>query len=248
MEYSRTAERKLRSVERELDNKHHLARLAHAMAPDPTRWEYRGVMIDGGRGLMVNSCTCGHPIRWIFKIHNKDDGRTLPIGSTCIGSSVPYLVASGAEGLAEALQRAVKKHQEALAAAQREVRDAENSEVVKGLMDTRQQLFDWARGEREAGTYLPRSLWTDAVRFEHRRVKALSTPGRLAASLRKKLTGHYVGAFEVVKRPSANMPLPEDEALRAKILEGVREVMARSGDDKKRRLCAILDALERMWN
>jgi hypothetical protein len=246
MQNSAAMTQKINQAERKVDNLAHLERLATAMAPDPTRWEYRGEVLDGGGGLEQVHCTCGHPIRWIFPIYDRDSGRSLPIGSTCIAASVPYLIHSGAQGLADALQAALQRHQEALAEAARQVRDAVNNEVVASLLATREALFTWAKGEREVGTYLPRGLWTDAV-YRNRQAAACSTPGRTAASLRKRLENYYVDSFRVVRQPQGKMPLPKDAVLRGKILAGVEDARNRARDAKRERLDKILAALHQIW-
>jgi len=129
----------------------HLQRLADGMAPDPREWAYTGEVQDAkGAGAR---CVCGHPIRWIFVIRRDRDGATLPIGSTCIETSIPYLVTHGAEGLADRLQEAVRELrrevQRRAAAAKREAREAENEETIARLCDDWERLAWWRKQARD---------------------------------------------------------------------------------------------------
>lgn len=129
----------------------HLQKLADAMAPEPREWSYTGEVVDAqGEGA---KCVCGHPIRWIFVIRRERDGALLPIGSTCIETSIPYLVTHGAEGLAELLREAVRElrreTQRQATAAKREVRETEQGEVVERLTRDWAELIDWQRRARD---------------------------------------------------------------------------------------------------
>lgn len=50
---------------------------------DGKDWKFTGEVADGGINSQAK-CACNHPIRWIFIIQNKKDGRLESLGSTCI--------------------------------------------------------------------------------------------------------------------------------------------------------------------
>jgi hypothetical protein len=61
---------------------HYAERLAAALG-DGSRWEYRGDCCELPRA--VGRCSCGHHgLRYLFTLHNIDDGRTAIVGSVCV--------------------------------------------------------------------------------------------------------------------------------------------------------------------
>lgn len=63
---------------------HYAERLAAALG-DGSRWEYRGECCELARP--TGRCACGHHgLRYVFKLHNLDDGRTAIVGSVCVFS------------------------------------------------------------------------------------------------------------------------------------------------------------------
>ncbi len=57
-------------------------RLLAALAPDPTRWEWRGESIEAAH-YGEHQCACGQPILRLHPIHRRITGRTLVIGAIC---------------------------------------------------------------------------------------------------------------------------------------------------------------------
>lgn len=82
-------------------------RLAAALG-NPARWEYRGDCVDLGR--CTGRCACGHcGLRYLFGIHNIDDGRKVVVGSTCIKNfrgGLPVDLVDGIESDAKRLREA----------------------------------------------------------------------------------------------------------------------------------------------
>jgi len=63
---------------------HYAERLAAALG-DGSRWEYRGDCCELPRA--EGRCSCGHHgLRYLFTLHNIDDGRTAIVGSSCVFS------------------------------------------------------------------------------------------------------------------------------------------------------------------
>jgi len=61
---------------------HYAERLAAALG-DGSRWEYRGDCCELPRA--VGRCSCGHHgLRYLFTLHNIDDGRTAIVGRVCV--------------------------------------------------------------------------------------------------------------------------------------------------------------------
>lgn len=212
----------------------HVLRLADAMAPDPTEWSYDGEVLDG-KGNNVH-CACGRTIRWVFPIRRSRDGAQLAIGSTCIESSVPYLMAAGADGLAGQLEEAMEAHRQALAETQRRQRDASASEVVQDLAADFESLQSWKR-EQVAAFRLrrgPRPDLPGSLQQKAALPKAGSTPARTAASMRDRYTKVVLAWAQGDEGTVVAPPVPAEAGLRAKLASA----LARERD-------AALDAAER---
>jgi len=80
-----------------------------ALAPDPTEWTYDGTCIDHGPRSQAR-CVCGQRIRYVFVVTRPRDGRSIQIGSVCITTSIPLLLAGGAADLADRLAEGVRRH------------------------------------------------------------------------------------------------------------------------------------------
>lgn len=207
------------AAERAAGNVEHALKIATAMAPDAKEWSFQGEVVDaGGEGAF---CACGHAIRYVFILRRMRDGATLPIGSVCIESTVPVLMTTGAERLAGQLAAALEAHRKALADAQKAIRDAEASVEVQGLMAELNALKAWALDAKANRVFLPRSLW-ELTAGRIKPVKAASTPGRTAASLRTRLTPFYVAAIHHgLTNGRVSCPLPKDRKLITKVAEGI---------------------------
>ncbi len=70
-------------------------RLLAALAPNPTRWEWRGESYEAAYYGQY-SCACGHPIRRLHPIYCRVTGRLMVIGGVCLeahfmtASRAPY--------------------------------------------------------------------------------------------------------------------------------------------------------------
>ena len=63
---------------------HYAERLAAALG-DGSRWEYRGECCELARA--DGKCACGHHgLKYLFTLHNRDDGRKTDVGSVCVFS------------------------------------------------------------------------------------------------------------------------------------------------------------------
>ena len=144
-----------------LANLEHLKRIADAMYPDPREWAYTGQVIDAG--APCEKCACGHPIRYIFVIERKRDGKALPIGSTCITSTVPHLLANGAVNLATALRQALSDHEQALADIAKSERAAQQHADCEAARLEYEQVNQRAlairRGFVERGAWIPHAIY-----------------------------------------------------------------------------------------
>lgn len=79
-----------RSIEREiakLDNFSEIVRKFVQRLGDPSKYEFRGEVIDLGR--VAGKCTCDEDIRYIFLIYGPN-GEVAPCGSTCIKHFMSY--------------------------------------------------------------------------------------------------------------------------------------------------------------
>jgi hypothetical protein len=84
-----------------------------ALAPDPSEWGYDGTCIDNGPRSRAH-CVCGQPIRYVFVVTRARDGRSIDVGSVCITTAIPQLLAGGAGALAERLADGLKRHEAAV--------------------------------------------------------------------------------------------------------------------------------------
>lgn len=93
----------------------HALALINALAPDPSKWEYRGECVDGGGENC--ECACGHPIRWCFPIYFESQVKI--VGSTCVNHFAAINPETGnlmLEKLAELEAKLASAKKEALAA------------------------------------------------------------------------------------------------------------------------------------
>ena len=214
-----------------IDNIQHALKIAAAMAPDPREWAYNGKCYEAD-GIIPERCACGHPIRQVFVIDRERDGATLNIGCVCIDSTVPHIIASGNQGLAEALQKAKADLEAQIKARAKEKRDAEASVEVQGLAEEYETLRQWVRDLKQDMAqnkeYVPGSIYGGIKGLP----KAASTPGRTAASIRTRyesvwlelsylhVRGYYTYGnysnreyLKYLPKP----PIPKDEKLRKRI-------------------------------
>ncbi len=191
--------------------KEHLARLTLAMAPDPRAWRYTGMYEDTG-GL-IGRCACGHQIRHIFFIERPADGAKLPIGSTCIGSSIPYLLANGAGELAGRLEEAATELKRKMEEETRRRGAEEKRAEIRTLAAYAGQLAGWFQflrkrveasfleavksGRRAPYQWPP--YWRDRKYMRIVAFLPAATPGRTAAALKQRLRTFLFEAADLEK-------------------------------------------------
>jgi hypothetical protein len=183
----------IRADDRKVDNLSHLTRLANGMTrngQDVRDWTYTGEVADSGP--FGASCTCGHPIRWVFTIVNTKTSDILPIGSVCIGTSVPYLISHGNETLAAQLQAAVEKLRKDLAEAERRERDARNDVIASALLEYGKELNCWRRLRLDR--YRAQRRFAPEHIYRQLKLNANSTPGRTASAAKKKIVNFLLAA------------------------------------------------------
>lgn len=145
------------------ENVEHLLRLARAME-DPSEWEYNEEMVDSGPNSTAK-CVCGHDIRYIFYIYRERDGKKLPIGSSCIKNSIPYLIETGNKDLAEKLSDAYDEFKrqinEAIALAAKRKREQTNNDRIEIILRDMENLIIFLDKVRESynGGYIPYPLY-----------------------------------------------------------------------------------------
>lgn len=193
----------------EIEGLEHSQRIAAAMAPDPTEWAYHGEVIDSGPGGGAR-CTCGHPIRYIFLIERERDGKKLPIGSVCIDSTVPFLISSGADGLADRLSEARQKLEEDLKEEKRRAREQAAEVEVQELLGFWEVMKEWRLAAWQAGRAGARPYLVGRIYKGLGKPTACSTAGRTAASLTVKLATAYADALHTLRADGNHrFPLPE---------------------------------------
>ncbi len=77
--------------------KRHVIKIAQRMEPDPSKFVFKEYRQAPG------ACACGQKINRQFVLRGPDNTEMV-IGSTCIDATVPFLIAMGAEDLAEAIR------------------------------------------------------------------------------------------------------------------------------------------------
>ncbi len=205
-------------------NLRHLEKISAAM-PDAQNFEFTGIVND--LGAMAGHCACGHPIRYEFIVAHKTSGKQDVLGSVCIESSVPYIIASGNEVLAAALMRALEELEERKREAMKQLRDAKNSEDVQTLEAYWENTIKpWHKEAREEWKSRPqKGSYTGYPDFLYKplpALKAMSTPGRTASSIRRKIVTLARNAFE---RDLRFPPLPYDEKLRQSVEKELNSVL-----------------------
>lgn len=164
---TKTESENMNKKETRIENLLHIQKIAAAME-DPTKWAYNGDMTDSGPGGK-SACTCGHPIRYIFWIEREEDGKRLPIGSSCIKTTVPYLIEMGADNLADKLNTAIEEFQEyynkLLCETAKRKRDHDNNEKLNSITKDLDILVEFVKTERKSyqnshdGYYVPYPLY-----------------------------------------------------------------------------------------
>ena len=224
MDFSQASDtKKIRQTTKSIDNLKHRKKIADAMAPDPTKWEYSGDCVDAGP--YGAKCTCGHPIRYVFYI-TKDD-KMLPLGSTCIETTVPHLIACGANCLAEKLQAAQQKLKKEIrdkfAAKKKRQRDHENNKIVSSMIQDIEEMIDVHKKFRlacyESGIYMPYYFYRPL-----RIPGACKTTGHTLNRLKKFYTENVISWIrssreEGYKCGSPAIPVPKNDTLLTILLE-----------------------------
>lgn len=220
-----------RPTSRPLDRLQHVARLAAALAPDPTEWAYSGEVYDAGpavNGRLVK-CACGHSIRWVFVLVRARDGAKVNVGSVCIESTVPYLISQGAGSLAGSLQSAHEAWAAEIREAERRARVAADSHRVQALAEFRSKLVMWIEEVSELhhrGGYrcgLPSCAYEGI-----KQTSPASTPGRTAQAMATALSRVAIDILDWlrIERPTWAPCLPrlhpDVEARVRKMAEGKR--------------------------
>ncbi len=209
----------------------HAARIAEVMRPDdPADFTFEGEVTDHGPRSTAK-CSCGHPIRYEYTVRHKRSGRQIPIGSTCIASTIPWLQTVGADGLAAALEAAVAKAEADRKEAARLMREAKSSEAVAELSRDYEALRSWyaeaRRQARQAGGWVPQFLYGKCPLPAT--LKPASTAGRTAAGLRRRIATFYKSAAEWLELDAEELrryQLPALPALTTAGAEAVRKSYA----------------------
>lgn len=210
-----------------VQNLKHAAKIAAAMAPDPREWSYEGKFYEA-EGMMPEHCACGHPIRNVYVVERLRDGAQIRIGSTCIDSTIPYLIGAGAEGLAEALRKALADQEAQRKEIQRRVAEAKASDEVSRLEADYEALraYTKAVSEQLRSRHISQP---EVIRYGIQLPKAASTPARTAASMRKRYADTWCKLAYLVANGyepylnfgivdiDGNIPLSKDEKLVASI-------------------------------
>jgi hypothetical protein len=149
------------------------------------------------------------------------------VGSTCIESTVPWLLAHGADDVARRLEGALEAHQRALAEAKRRERDAAQSVQVQEMLVDWEALYAWRRTAVEScrtrRAHVPAWIYQSFGK-----PKACSTPGRTAASLAQKYASAWLSSHRAHEEASylARPPAPRAERLRGALSKELeREIM-----------------------
>lgn len=193
----------------------HLLRLAAELLPDPRAFKYHDERIDFGDDK-TEQCACGARIRYAFPIVRDEDGKTVNIGSTCIVKSVPFLTNSGADVLAADLLAAYDRHVAAIAEAERNARNAKNETVVEVLTSDFDAAEAWVATKREELGITWLHVQSDKVP-SLARPQVASTPGRTAASMRKRHTTWFVKQAERGNCPPIPSDLKSQDNIRAEV-------------------------------
>lgn len=157
-----TIEKEERDIQNTTARLYHVQALIDALG-NPSEWEYKGEMVDHDKNR--TKCSCGHPIRYEFILHHAN-GRTAPIGSTCVDH---YAVIRPED--AAAMQETLKKHMEKLAASKKEAKkllqDAEIQDLVEEAGALKKEI--WAMFASWGEGYLEYSKWNLKRSYLHHR-------------------------------------------------------------------------------
>lgn len=145
---------------------HALALLA-ALAPDPSKWEYRGECFEGDEN---SHCACGHPIRWLFPIYFEN--QTKIVGSTCVNHFAAINPATG-QLMIDKLAELQTKLSDQKKAAARAAADAENAALWTEYCNWRDAAISAHRTNRQRYVRSPYQLWhfAESYREQYRVTK-----------------------------------------------------------------------------
>jgi hypothetical protein len=192
-------------------------RIRAAMAPDPTEWSYTGEFRDC-REQGGGQCTCGKAVRYQFFIGRASDGKRLAIGSTCIETSVPFLMAAGANALVRDLKQASR-----LVAAR---------EDLPELRRDAAQLREWCFARRREWTArYGRERWMPRVLFiPPKPPSAAERDDETAASIRRQYTRDWVAAVECARDDGFELPpIPRNARLNTQLTNRNRRALREPG-------------------
>lgn len=106
---------------------HYAERLAAALG-DGSRWEYRGECCELPRP--DGRCSCGHHgLKYLFTLHNVDDGRTAIVGSSCV-----FSYASITPATLDAIREDADRLEAAAAERSRVAREAAKADAVRAAI------------------------------------------------------------------------------------------------------------------
>lgn len=109
---------------------HYAERLAAALG-DGSRWEYRGECCELPRA--VGRCSCGHHgLRYLFTLHNVDNGSTAIVGSVCV-STYAGITPATVDALRADADRLEAAAAERVRAAREKARQADVASAVQEL-------------------------------------------------------------------------------------------------------------------
>lgn len=224
----------------------HIKTISDKMLPDPKEWSYEGECSYVEAPAPPASCACGHSIRNVFTIRRNRDGATLNIGSVCIESTVPYLIANGAGELAENLRSALKKMEEDRkehAKRLREQRDNTELQAVEAEFDDLIEFFHHLRDGYSR--YLPYYLYHNP-----QLPKVLSTPKRTISSIVRchtklwwNLWYNHVKGFDFRGRQYSECPpFPSHPLLVAALKKEASHGGSSCSEEFKTRYCSDVSA------
>ncbi len=145
-----------------------------ARCGDPSKWEYRGEVIEV---KMPGKCVCGHAIKMLFPIYAPNGADRVDIGSTCIDHYAAYSPAN-ADSMRAALAAFLEKKKEQERQAKARLLEADVAAKTAEYLAEREKVLGQAEHNCAAGHRISYYIYTSfsnypkTVEYVSRRYKS----------------------------------------------------------------------------
>lgn len=147
---------KLKTKEnRHLYNSVYFYNLMQGLDNRPEDWKWEGNVLYDKKGT---SCICGHPINYMFPLHDKKTGKIVIVGCVCV-ENYKLFDSSIIEKMKGELKKIRSELQKKKAEAKKLIQKKEIEDLIRERNPLLDQLNKLERLYRETNTYMPYDLY-----------------------------------------------------------------------------------------